>query len=472
MMPQLSAPLFGGQQGGQIDPAKLYQYQLIRELAKSGTSTAPVSSPWEGVGRLGQAAAGALGAYMMGQRQKEEQGQDAATMAQALRAFKPGWTDPGGTPTPEVAAQPLPPGATPSQPGQTTATGGGMDRMMEVLAGNPRLAPLGLQMGMNQIKQQQELAAAIAKDDASKGLETGPGGVRQRAGYGQSVAGIAGLKTGAEEFAKVLPDSFRDLYKTRNVGPGEQVYSPFAQALSGGNIPLPQGAEGLPVPAGVGNGQIYRNDTPAPAPNINVQMSADKGLATGLAEGVAKDLGTSRGQAQSAVGMLKNADVLKTLLDKGMITGTGADARLVINRALATVGVISPEQVGNTEAFQSTVGKQVLELVKGLGAGTSISNADREFAAKIAGGEISLSEQGIRRILDIGRRAAEESITTHNAGVEKQRGAPGVSESILRHYLVDQPKAGSYQVPELGDFPMPSGTGGLPPPPPGFRVVR
>lgn len=205
-MPQLSAPLFGGQQGGQnIDPAKLYQYQLIRELAKSGTSTAPVSSPWEGVGRLGQAAAGALGTYMMGQQQKEEQGQDAATMAQALRAFKPGWADPGGTPTPEVAAQPLPPGATPSQPGQTTATGGGMDRMMEVLAGNPRLAPLGLQMGVNQITEAQKAKAAMAQALLGKGLREGANGaVEPIPNYGQALGGIEGQVEGGKQ-AGVTP---------------------------------------------------------------------------------------------------------------------------------------------------------------------------------------------------------------------------------------------------------------------------
>jgi hypothetical protein len=46
-----------------------------------------------------------------------------------------------------------------------------------------------------------------------------------------------------------------------------------------------------------------------------------------------------------------------------------------------------------------------------------LSNADREYAAKIAAGEIALTETALRRILDINDRAANRAIDLHNKNV-------------------------------------------------------
>jgi hypothetical protein len=47
----------------------------------------------------------------------------------------------------------------------------------------------------------------------------------------------------------------------------------------------------------------------------------------------------------------------------------------------------------------------VVNIVKAFGSGSGISNADREYAEKMAGGQIKLDEASIKRILDIGERA-------------------------------------------------------------------
>jgi formyltetrahydrofolate synthetase len=49
-----------------------------------------------------------------------------------------------------------------------------------------------------------------------------------------------------------------------------------------------------------------------------------------------------------------------------------------------------------------------------FGAGTGLSDADREFAKLIAGGNTQVTEAALRRILDINERAARGVIALHN----------------------------------------------------------
>jgi hypothetical protein len=60
----------------------------------------------------------------------------------------------------------------------------------------------------------------------------------------------------------------------------------------------------------------------------------------------------------------------------------------------------------------------ILDLVKGLGAGTGISNADRDFARDAAGGRISLDGESIARLMDITERMARERLVRINKKVE------------------------------------------------------
>jgi hypothetical protein len=64
------------------------------------------------------------------------------------------------------------------------------------------------------------------------------------------------------------------------------------------------------------------------------------------------------------------------------------------------------------------MGQNTAKLIKQFGAGTGLSDADREYATKIAGGSIKLDDKAIRRILDINDRAARNVINSHNKKVE------------------------------------------------------
>jgi hypothetical protein len=131
----------------------------------------------------------------------------------------------------------------------------------------------------------------------------------------------------------------------------------------------------------------------------------------------------------------------------GILSGSTSEVRLKLAKAAELIGVPNADKIANTEAFSAAIGSRVLALVKGLGAGTSISNSDRAFAEKMAGGNINLDEASIRKILDIGERAARSKIDTHNATAGK----------IIKSNEALKPYADVYGVEAPGQYQRPKG---------------
>jgi len=135
----------------------------------------------------------------------------------------------------------------------------------------------------------------------------------------------------------------------------------------------------------------------------------------------------------------------------GIFSGSASEIRLKVAKAAELIGVPNADKISNTEAFSAAIGSRVLSLVKGLGAGTSISNADRAFAERMAGGNISLDETSIRKILEIGERAARSKIDTHNATAGKIIKSNEALKPYADVYGVEAP--GQYQRPKGGQAP-------------------
>jgi hypothetical protein len=116
----------------------------------------------------------------------------------------------------------------------------------------------------------------------------------------------------------------------------------------------------------------------------------------------------------------------------------------------------------NAETFGSVVAPQVLALVRGLGAGSGISNADREFAQKAAGGSINLEPAAIKRLMDIGERAARMRVKEHNATLDRvyPESDPqnGQVRSLFRVDVPENmpaPEPAKTAKPRLGSVPIP-----------------
>lgn len=131
----------------------------------------------------------------------------------------------------------------------------------------------------------------------------------------------------------------------------------------------------------------------------------------------------------------------------GIFSGSASEIRLKVAKAAELIGVPNADKIANTEAFSAAIGSRVLALVKGLGSGTSISNSDRAFAEKMAGGNIALDETSIRKILDIGERAARSKIDTHNTTAGR----------IIKSNEALQPYSDVYRVETPGQYERPKG---------------
>jgi hypothetical protein len=159
-----------------------------------------------------------------------------------------------------------------------------------------------------------------------------------------------------------------------------------------------------------------------------------------LEQGIAKSLIEGSDTANSSANAIRSIATAREQFDGGIISGITAPVEITI-RKIGTAFGLDDKQVANTEAFRSALAPVVLESVKSLGAGTSISNADREYAQDFVGGNIKLDNASIERILGIVERSNSEKIQAHNSKVKKYI-EKAKDPSNAEFLLVDIPKVG------------------------------
>ncbi len=165
-------------------------------------------------------------------------------------------------------------------------------------------------------------------------------------------------------------------------------------------------------------------------PNIQRPESALSGPAFKM---VTDRLDEGYKTATAATSTLRSNQAMEDLLDQGIFTGTLAPAKLQTAKASSAIqglfGIQDSKQlagiISNTEAFESEVGRKVLSMVKDLGPNPS--NADRDYANKIAAGDIKLNEESIRKVLEISNRAEQRKIEAYNKLVGGFRSSEGLN---------------------------------------------
>lgn len=181
-----------------------------------------------------------------------------------------------------------------------------------------------------------------------------------------------------------------------------------------------------------------------PQQNISVNSVADPVL-----KGVGEQIIKSREAANSAASdIIPAIHETRKALDQGAITGIAADPRLLISKIGNLIGLEGPE-ASNTEIVASTLGKQVLDHAKALGANPS--NADRDYIAKVMGGKITLEEKSIRRLLDMQEKYARQAIKQFNGDAQKlMSGNPDTYKQIAPLMSVTEPDEYKPAAPEPG----------------------
>lgn len=118
--------------------------------------------------------------------------------------------------------------------------------------------------------------------------------------------------------------------------------------------------------------------------------------------------------ARAAATGLTGIREARSALNGGMISGFGANQNLAFQKAGAALGLVDPEKIVNTETFRSAIAPQVAAMLRSTVGTTNISNSDREFAEKAAGGNITLDDKSIGRLLGIMERAGAAIVNDHS----------------------------------------------------------
>jgi hypothetical protein len=139
-----------------------------------------------------------------------------------------------------------------------------------------------------------------------------------------------------------------------------------------------------------------------------------------IGEETGKQLVAKRQSAQDAQNSLYSNQQARQLLDSGVVTGTGADFVKALGKGLQEVGInLGADEISNTEAFVAQRAGAVGNKIKLFGSGTGLSDADREYAQQMAAGQISLTEDSIRKILEIDDKASKRIIQNFNTELSK-----------------------------------------------------
>lgn len=89
------------------------------------------------------------------------------------------------------------------------------------------------------------------------------------------------------------------------------------------------------------------------------------------------------------------------------------------------------QKISNTEVYTASLAADVLNTVKGLGAGTAISDSDRKFAEQAAGGSLELNPESMRRLLTIRDKLDRQKIEANNQSIDRRYQAlPGLARIV------------------------------------------
>lgn len=155
------------------------------------------------------------------------------------------------------------------------------------------------------------------------------------------------------------------------------------------------------------------------APGTTVTIAQEKAFESELGKGQAENLIKSKAAAQDAASIIDTVKTGREIMKSGMISGAGADFLVKLNQGLKTAGIDAgyADAAANSQAYAATMANSVGKLIKQFGAGTGLSDADREYAKDMAGGRISLDPKAIEKILTINEKAARNVISRHNKDV-------------------------------------------------------
>ncbi len=181
----------------------------------------------------------------------------------------------------------------------------------------------------------------------------------------------------------------------------------------------------------------YVNATEAglsPAPNVIQNISdseaLDKKLSEGQAEIILKDFDKAK-TATETLGLARQALEMLPYVN----TGIFAEGITNVQRVASLLG--APDSVtGNaaaSQAYFSNRGREFAKFVKNFGSGNGITEKDVQIAQEIVGGERTLDERALEKIIRDSIVVAENLMGRHNSQVDRlvKRGSSVAGDLVL-----------------------------------------
>lgn len=150
------------------------------------------------------------------------------------------------------------------------------------------------------------------------------------------------------------------------------------------------------------------------APQVSEVLNTSQKFIDGLGDQGLKDFIELRDGAQGASEKIMIIDRQLSRLEN-MPTGFGAELGLAFRRVGQFMGLPYDPQVTNAQEFLIEAAKFVKEEINAFGAGTGLSDKDREFTEKMVAGNITNEREALEGILNIYRRGAVRAIDNYNS---------------------------------------------------------
>lgn len=233
------------------------------------------------------------------------------------------------------------------------------------------------------------------------------------------------------------------------VGTPDSGYAPVVDARDkfGQVGVIGQGDDGKPIYGQLNSGTGEAKFAPKGVQvNVDTAQKAGDKFATELAGKRADLLAKSYDNATAASKAIDAIENAENDVSAGIKSGATGQVALGVAKFAKSLGLDADPQIANTEAFRANMARETLNLVKGLGAGTGISNADREFAEKASGGSILLDDQAIVRLMNIAKAAAGNVMLAHTRLLSAQQGATGTLPQDLETFRVPFTMKGNDQL--------------------------
>jgi len=167
-----------------------------------------------------------------------------------------------------------------------------------------------------------------------------------------------------------------------------------------------------------------------PTTNINIpgQKTVDA-YTTELSKGMATQDLAAIAAGEQAIPQIEMSYTVRDLLKQNPITGTGAQARVGLEKALTAAGFSKGDRLSVTENLSAVLAKTTLAAIptSGLGSGAGFTGSDREFLEKAAAGQIEMTNANLQYLAELNEKVARANLARSNQVRSRVRQMPDFS---------------------------------------------